>query len=132
MRITTVPSSMVATEAMSTAAVDQGSEPDFIRVCTIGDLPEVGAVQADFDGRLVAIARDSSGAVHAFDDTCTHQNVSLAEGDVEGSAIECWLHGSRFDMVTGRPLGPPAVTPVIVHEVRIDGDEVYVALNTGD
>jgi 3-phenylpropionate/trans-cinnamate dioxygenase ferredoxin component len=110
-----------------TAAVE-GEELDFVKVCTLDDLPEVGAVRADFDGRPVAIARDSAGAVHAFDDTCTHENVSLSEGEVDGTTIECWLHGSRFDMVTGRPTALPATRPVVVHTVRVEGDEVYVAL----
>ena len=98
---------------------DTVTEVSFVRVCTLADLPEVGAVQASFDGRLVAIARDSSGAVHAFDDTCTHANVSLSEGEVDGCTIECWLHGSRFDLHTGEPTGPPATVPIAVHTVRV-------------
>ncbi len=101
----------------------------FVAVCTLADLPTVGAVQADFDGRLVAIARDSAGHVHAFDDTCSHQNVSLSEGELDGCEIECWLHGSRFDMTTGRPTGLPAILPIAVHTVRLDGDQVLVALS---
>ncbi|MGB7424203.1 MAG: Rieske 2Fe-2S domain-containing protein, partial [Ornithinimicrobium sp.] len=56
-----------------------------IRACTLDDLPEVGAVCVDSGGRKVAVARDSAGEVHAVDDTCSHANVSLSEGDVEGS-----------------------------------------------
>ena len=100
----------------------------FVRVCTVADLPEVGAVQANLDGRLVAIARDSTGAVHAFDDTCTHANVSLSEGDVDGHTIECWLHGSRFDMTTGEPTGLPATQPIAIHTVKVEGEDVLVAL----
>ncbi|HKJ12921.1 MAG TPA: non-heme iron oxygenase ferredoxin subunit [Ornithinimicrobium sp.] len=99
-----------------------------IRVCALADLPEVGAVCAELDGHRVAIARDSGGEVHAVDDTCSHAQVSLSEGEVEGRTIECWLHGSRFDLVTGRPTGLPAITPIAVHEVLIDGDDVYVEL----
>ena len=108
------------------------SEPlrtdEAVHVCTLGDLPEVGAVRADFDGRLVSIARDSEGTVHAFDDTCTHANVSLAEGELEGELIECWLHGSQFDMRTGQPKQLPATVPIAVHTVTLDGDDVYVTL----
>ncbi|GAA1156565.1 non-heme iron oxygenase ferredoxin subunit [Ornithinicoccus hortensis] len=110
---------------MSAQPEDRG----FVRVCTLQDLPEVGAVRADFDGRMVTIARDSRGEVHAFDDTCTHENISLAEGEVDGTSIECWLHGSRFDMVSGRPTSLPATQPVVVHTVKIQGDDVYVAIN---
>ncbi|MGB5951528.1 MAG: non-heme iron oxygenase ferredoxin subunit [Ornithinimicrobium sp.] len=99
-----------------------------IRVCSLSDLPEVGAVCAVIEGRKVAIARDSAGTVHAVDDTCSHANVSLSEGDVEGATIECWLHGSRFDLATGQPTGLPALTPIAVHEVEVDGEDIYVEL----
>jgi len=99
-----------------------------IRVCTVADLPEVGAVCADLHGHRVAIARDSDGEVHAVDDTCSHAQVSLSEGEVEDKTIECWLHGSRFDLQTGQPTGLPAITPIAVHTVLIDGDDVYVEL----
>ncbi|MBW8173196.1 non-heme iron oxygenase ferredoxin subunit [Ornithinimicrobium sp. Arc0846-15] len=102
---------------------------EFTKVCSLADLPNVGAVCADFDGRRVAIARDSSGAVHAFDDTCSHAKVSLSEGDVEDDVIECWLHGSGFNMKTGKPTSLPATEPIAVHTVQIEGDDVYVALS---
>ena len=110
------------------AQTDDAGDVSFVRVCTLADLPEVGAVQANFEGRLVAIARDSSGEVHAFDDTCTHANVSLSEGDLDGRTIECWLHGSRFDMTSGEPTGLPATQPIAIHTVKIEGEDVLVAL----
>ena len=101
---------------------------DFIRVCRLDELPAVGAAKADLDGRIVSIVRAEDGSVHCIDDECTHGRVSLSEGEVSGCAIECWLHGSRFDLRTGRPLSPPATEPVVVHTVKIEGDEVHVAL----
>ena len=44
------------------------------------------------------------------------------------STLECWLHGSRFNLATGEPSGPPATVPVAVYPVKIDGDDVYVAV----
>ena len=98
----------------------------FVRVCSVADLPEVGAVAAEVDGNRVAIVRDSAGDIHAIDDTCSHANVSLSEGEVEDCTIECWLHGSRFDLRTGEPTGLPAITPVDVYPVTIEGDDVFV------
>ena len=103
---------------------------DFVRICSLDQLPQVGAVVADIDGRHVAIVRDSAGDVHAIDDTCTHANVSLAEGEVDDCSIECWLHGSRFDLRTGEPTSLPATVPVAVHTVKIEGSDVFVALTT--
>jgi len=100
----------------------------FVRVCSIDDLPTVGAVQAEIAGTAVAIVRDSAGDIHAIDDTCSHANVSLSEGDVEDGEIECWLHGSRFDLRSGKPTGLPATSPIAVYPVKIDGDDVFVSV----
>ena len=66
--------------------------------------------------------------VFAVDDVCSHAEVSLSEGEVSGCQIECWLHGSRFDLRTGEPSGPPAFEPVPVYPVEIEGqgDEAIV------
>jgi 3-phenylpropionate/trans-cinnamate dioxygenase ferredoxin subunit len=69
--------------------------------------------------------------VYALRDECTHESVPLSDGDVAGGAIECWKHGSRFDLATGRVLSPPATRPVAVFGVRIDGEDVYVQLSSG-
>ena len=99
----------------------------FVRVCSVDELPKVGAVQAEVAGKKVAIVRDSAGDIHAIDDTCSHANVSLSEGDVEDGEIECWLHGSRFDLRSGRPTGLPATSPIAVYPVKLDGDDVFVS-----
>ena len=113
------------TDDVSTAA--EGAD-GFVLVCSVDDLPTVGAVQAEVNGKLVAIVRDSAGDIHAIDDTCSHANVSLSEGDVEETAIECWLHGSRFDLRSGRPIGLPATIPIAVYPVKIDGGDVLVSV----
>jgi 3-phenylpropionate/trans-cinnamate dioxygenase ferredoxin subunit len=71
----------------------------------------------------------TEGEVFAIYDICSHANVSLAEGEVEDCQIECWLHGSRFDLRTGKPSGPPATRPVPVYPVKIVGDDVLVSVN---
>ncbi|MFZ0159199.1 MAG: non-heme iron oxygenase ferredoxin subunit [Kineosporiaceae bacterium] len=91
-------------------------------------LPAVGAVRVVLDGVPVAIVRDEHGEVYALGDTCSHAEVSLAEGEVEDCAIECWLHGSRFDLRTGKPLALPAIRPVPVYPVTIDAGMVLVDL----
>ena len=102
----------------------------FQLACTLAALPEVGALRVVLDGIAVAIVRDGDGEVHAIGDTCTHADVSLAEGDVEDCAIECWLHGSRFDLRTGAPTSLPAIRPVPVFAVTVVGGEVLVDVTT--
>ena len=109
------------------AAAELVPEEDFVRVCRLDELPEGGAAAADIGGTVVALVRTKDGSVHAVDDTCSHAKVSLSEGEVDGCTLECWLHGSRFDIRTGEPSGPPAIAPINVYAVKIDGDDVYVA-----
>lgn len=95
--------------------------------CPLAELREGGTHRVVLDGVPVCLVR-TDGEVYAINDTCSHADVSLSEGEVEGLTIECWLHGSRFDLRTGEPSGPPATVPIAVHTVKIEGDEVFVAL----
>jgi 3-phenylpropionate/trans-cinnamate dioxygenase ferredoxin subunit len=71
--------------------------------------------------------------VYALRDVCSHAEVALTEGDVYDHTIECWLHGSCFDVRTGKPTNPPATAPVPTYPVKIEGDDVYVSLKeSGD
>jgi 3-phenylpropionate/trans-cinnamate dioxygenase ferredoxin subunit len=101
---------------------------DFQRVCSLSELPAEGVIGVEVDGEPVAVAR-ADGEVFALRDVCSHAEVALSEGEIEGQTIECWLHGSRFDLVTGRPTGLPATKPVPVYPVKIDGDDVLVDLS---
>lgn len=85
-----------------------------------------GAIRVLVNGTSVAVVRDEDGELHAIGDTCSHADVSLAEGEVEGCAVECWLHGSRFDLRTGEPTSLPATAPVPVFPLTLDGDDVLV------
>ncbi|MDO5503394.1 MAG: non-heme iron oxygenase ferredoxin subunit [Actinomycetia bacterium] len=105
------------------------TDRDWIRVCGLDELPQTGAARAQLDERIVSIVRVEDGSVHCIDDECTHGKVSLSEGEISACTIECWLHGSRFDLRTGEPLTPPATVPVVVHHVKIEDGSVFVALN---
>ncbi|GAB2458732.1 non-heme iron oxygenase ferredoxin subunit [Conyzicola lurida] len=78
------------------------------------------------DGKPIAVVMDSAGDVHALGDTCTHGDISLAEGFVEDDTLECWAHGSKFELTTGKPLTLPAYEPVPVYTVTIVDDEVFI------
>ena len=100
---------------------------DFQRACAVDDVADGSAIRVTIDGIPVAIVR-SSGEVYAIHDVCSHEEVPLSEGEVYDGTVECWLHGSRFDLVTGRPTGLPATQPVPVYPVKIDGDDVLVSV----
>ncbi|MCG2797912.1 MAG: non-heme iron oxygenase ferredoxin subunit [Cellulomonas sp.] len=102
--------------------------------CLTADVPVAGTLRVELDGVdglvEIAIVRDEDGGWHALSDICSHGQVSLSDGDVDGCTVECWLHGSRFDLVTGRPLALPATTAVPVYPVTLDGDRVLVDVDT--
>lgn len=100
---------------------------DYRRVAALADLPEGGTLRVETAGEAVCLAR-WHGEVFALGDTCSHAEVSLAEGDLDRAAVECWLHGSRFDLRSGAALSLPATEPVPTYPVRVEGDDVYVAV----
>ena len=96
-------------------------------VARLDDLAPGTARRVEVDGQPIALVRCGDD-VYAIGDTCSHANVSLSEGEVEDCTIECWLHGSRFDLRTGEPTGLPAIIPIAVYPVKIDGDDVFVSV----
>ncbi|NSC21005.1 non-heme iron oxygenase ferredoxin subunit [Streptomyces albus subsp. chlorinus] len=103
------------------------SEEGFERVASLSELEEDTPLRVELGGVPVSVVR-TEGEVFAINDICSHANVSLSEGDVEDCTIECWLHGSRFDLRTGKPSGLPATRPVPVYPVKIEGDDVLVSV----
>ena len=84
-------------------------------------------VKVEKDGKTICVARVGD-EVFAVDDTCSHSDASLSEGDVTDFKIECWLHGAEFDLRTGEALTPPAVSPLHTYGVHVDGDSVTVEI----
>ncbi len=92
----------------------------FVPVASLADLAPGAVLGVEVDGLEIALARDSDGDVHALGDVCSHAEVALSDGDVEDGALECWKHGSQFDLRTGRPRQLPATAPVPVYPVQVD------------
>ncbi len=97
-----------------------------VKICAESDIELGTAVRVVIDGIPIAVVRDSAGVVHAIGDTCTHGDISLAEGFVEDDTLECWAHGSKFSLLTGKPLTLPAYDPVPVFAVSIVDGDVFV------
>lgn len=99
------------------------------RVCSVHDLQSGAAMKVVLGKVAICLVRIEDNW-YAIGDVCTHQNISLSEGevDVDERMIECWKHGSRFSLEDGHPDSLPATRPEPVYEVRIDGEDVYVVL----
>jgi 3-phenylpropionate/trans-cinnamate dioxygenase ferredoxin subunit len=97
--------------------------------CALSELDEKTPLGVEVDGVPVVLVREGTGdgtVVHALRDECSHAELPLSEGEVDRAGLECWLHGSCFDLRTGAPSAPPATEPVDVFAVRITGEDVYV------
>ena len=105
----------------------------FARACALADVPTDEALAVTLGRYAVAIARNGE-EIFALQDLCTHAAVALSEGEVAECQIECWLHGSRFDLRTGKPTNLPATEPVATFPVQIRDDEgsasVWVDVDT--
>ena len=99
------------------------------RACALAELTEGTPLSVELDGLDLALVREGDD-VFAIEDECSHAAVALSEGDVEGCTVECWLHGSRFDLRTGKPTGLPATEPVATFPVEVRGTDVYVDVST--
>jgi 3-phenylpropionate/trans-cinnamate dioxygenase ferredoxin component len=100
---------------------------EFVRACGLSEVPAEGAIGIRVGELPVAIVR-ADGEIYALHDVCSHEEIPLSEGEVYDHTVECWLHGSCFDVRTGAPTGPPATQPVATYPVKVDGDDVLVAV----
>ena len=97
-----------------------------IKICPLEDLKPGKAIRVKVGDQAIAIVRTPSGEVKALDDKCSHGEISLSEGFVDEETIECWAHGAKFELNTGKPLSLPAYEPVATYEVLIENDEIYL------
>jgi 3-phenylpropionate/trans-cinnamate dioxygenase ferredoxin subunit len=95
-------------------------------ICAVDELVVDHAKRVVVGTIPIAVVLDSTGTIHAIGDTCTHGDISLAEGFVEDGTLECWAHGSKFELTTGKPLTLPAYEPVPVFTVSVRDGNVYI------
>jgi 3-phenylpropionate/trans-cinnamate dioxygenase ferredoxin subunit len=99
------------------------------RACALSDLDEGKPFAVEVDDVEIVLVRQGE-TVHALRDECSHAELALSEGELTPKGIECWLHGSCFDLRTGAPSSPPATEPVDVYAVEIRDGDVHVDVAT--
>ena len=99
----------------------------FLKVASLGELPEGELLSVEVDGRSICLARVED-EVYAFADKCSHRDFPLSNGELDGDdcTITCEWHGARFDMRTGKALSLPATRPIPVFACRVEGDDILV------
>ena len=100
------------------------------RVCALDDIAPGSAARYDVDGHRLAVVRCDDD-VYVIGDRCTHADVSLSEGELDCSAgtLECWKHGSAFDLRTGEPQSLPATRPTPTYAVTVVDGWIHVELD---
>ena len=98
---------------------------EFVIAAKTNQIPENGLAAFDVGGVAIAVA-NVRGVFYAFEDTCTHEQCSLAQGDLSGTTVTCMCHGAEFDIRNGRVLAPPAPLPVQVYRTKVDGDNLLI------
>jgi 3-phenylpropionate/trans-cinnamate dioxygenase ferredoxin component len=96
-----------------------------MRVCALDDIADGASLAAEVGGVAIAVVRNGD-EVYAIQDECSHAAIPLSEGEVDGDEIECWLHGSMFDLRTGKAINLPATEPVPVYPIRISQGQILV------
>jgi 3-phenylpropionate/trans-cinnamate dioxygenase ferredoxin subunit len=96
------------------------------RICSLDELKPGKALRVKINDHAIAIIRTPNGDVKALDDKCSHGEISLSEGFVDNETIECWAHGAKFDLNSGKPLSLPAYEPVATYEILIDNNDIFV------
>ena len=100
-----------------------------VRVCSVDDVPPESAIPVEVPqnaSRVELAIVHSNGNFYAIYDECSHAQIPLSEGDVGDGEVECYLHGSRFDLRTGEPIGLPATEPVPIYRCLVEGEDVLV------
>jgi 3-phenylpropionate/trans-cinnamate dioxygenase ferredoxin component len=100
----------------------------FVRACALDEIADGSTRAVEVEGVELAVVR-SGDQVYAIHDECSHAAIPLSEGDVDDGEIECWLHGSMFDLRTGKAINLPATEPVPVYPVRVEGGDVLVDIS---
>jgi nitrite reductase/ring-hydroxylating ferredoxin subunit len=102
--------------------------PEFVTVATTDELQPGDRIVVELGRRWVAVF-NVDGNYYAIEDICPHDDGPLADGELDGCVIECPRHGATFDITTGEVLSPPALTGVPTYEVRVQGDDIQIAID---
>ena len=102
----------------------------FVKVASLSELPEGGALGVEAAGVRIAVAR-VDGEVYAFADNCSHRDFPLSHGEVDAQArtVTCEWHGAAFCLLTGEPTCPPATRPIAIYRAKMEDGAVWVEID---
>lgn len=101
------------------------AEAAFVKVMEVEELPP-GEMKMVEVGENQILLANVAGNIWACDNICTHAGAPLSEGELDEDRVECPLHGSVFNVVTGEVIGPPAAENLRLFQVTIEGPDILV------
>lgn len=113
----------------------------FIDAINLNDLQDGEMKAVALEGREILLAR-VNGKYYAADNRCPHLGGKLAKGKLEGTVVTCPLHGSQFDLASGKVVrwlkgagflssvgkalkGP---RPITTYKVKVESDKLLVEI----
>ncbi len=102
-------------------------EGDGVKVADLDDCPPGTLYEVEAEQERIVLA-NVDGDLYALQNRCSHQDLPLSDGELDGDQLECLYHGARFDVCTGRAVGLPAIKPVETYAVELRGGEIYVQI----
>ena len=109
--------------------MSDGGEGDgeWIRVANLGECPPGNLLEVEAGAEGIVLA-NVDGDLYALDNRCSHEDMPLSDGELEGDRLECLYHGAKFDVCTGKAMELPAIKPVETYAVELRGEEIYVRI----
>ncbi len=101
----------------------------FVAVATVGELGDDQQKLVRIDGKAIVVCK-SEGRFFAIENRCTHDNEQLLGGNIKKCTIVCPIHGARFSLKNGAPLGGPAFEPITTFPVRLSGDQIEIEIQS--
>ena len=101
--------------------------PDFVTVASTAELPPGERIVVEVKDHYIGIF-NVDNRYYAIEDVCTHDDGPVAEGNLEGTVIECPRHGAKFDITTGAVVSMPAIKPIPHYDVRVNGDDIQILI----
>jgi metal-sulfur cluster biosynthetic enzyme/nitrite reductase/ring-hydroxylating ferredoxin subunit len=99
----------------------------FVATVKTSELSNTDRLLVEVDDRIVALFK-VGGEIFCIDDVCTHDGGPLSDGKLEDHTIACPRHGAKFDIRTGKALTMPATVDTAAHDVKIEGDTIFVRI----
>ena len=100
---------------------------EWVRVAEVGECPPGSLLDIEAREERIVLA-NVDGDLYALENRCSHEDLPLSDGELDGDRLECLYHGARFDVCTGKAMALPAVKPVETYAVELRGQEIYVQI----